>query len=377
MNKSRPGIDWIWLAVIASSCCGLWPLLWPLSTLAQLIPDGTLGTTLQTSGAIDRVNGGFQAGINLFHSFLELNGATGRVLSFTDPGVSNILVRVTGGNPSTFNGQIAVNGAANLFVLNPNGIVFGPRATLNVRGSFVATTADAIGFGETGQFTALPTDLPAPLTVQPSAFLFNQLQKGSQIQSQGNLRLREGRSLLLIGGDVSLQGGQVVAPRGQIELGGLAQPGAIDLTIADASLSLTYPRDIERGNLRLSQRALVDTRGSGGGAIQLQGREIVLQDFSRVLAETTGAAVGKDVFVQADQLQLLDGSLISTTTRGPGTGGNLTVNVTGLTQLSGVSPTNAAGGFFSEVTSGGAGGGLTVNTGQLVVEGGAIVSTAV
>jgi len=118
--------------------------------LAQLIPDGTLGaqsSTVNTSGLVDTIYGGVRSGANLFHSFLELNVGNGRSLYFSDPGVSNILTRVTGTNPSKIDGRLGVSGNANLFLINPNGIIFGSGSSLDIRGSFTATTAAAIKFG--------------------------------------------------------------------------------------------------------------------------------------------------------------------------------------------------------------------------------------
>ncbi|MDV2997617.1 MAG: hypothetical protein N4J56_007322 [Chroococcidiopsis sp. SAG 2025] len=68
--------------------------------------------------------------------------------------------------------MIRANGAANLFLLNPNGIVVGQNAQLRIGGSFVASTADAIQFGEQGFFSATDPNAPPLLTVNPSAFLF-------------------------------------------------------------------------------------------------------------------------------------------------------------------------------------------------------------
>jgi filamentous hemagglutinin family protein len=118
--------------------------------LAQIIPDTTLGnqnsTVTPISPTIDQINGGATRGANLFHSFREFNVDDGRSALFTNPvGIQNILTRVTGTNPSNILGTLGVTGGnANLFLINPNGIIFGENASLNVGGSFVATTANAL-----------------------------------------------------------------------------------------------------------------------------------------------------------------------------------------------------------------------------------------
>lgn len=82
-------------------------------------------------------------------------------------------------NPSNILGTLGVLGNANLFLINPNGIIFGQNANLDVRGSFVATTANAIGFGNQGFFSASAATAPQLLTVNPSAFFFNQIAAAS------------------------------------------------------------------------------------------------------------------------------------------------------------------------------------------------------
>lgn len=120
--------------------------------LAQIVPDNTLGAegSVVTPDVIkgiqgDRIDGGASRDANLFHSFSDFNVGEGRGAYFGNPtGIENILTRVTGGNPSNILGRLGVLGEANLFLINPNGIVFGPSASLDVQGSFVATTANAI-----------------------------------------------------------------------------------------------------------------------------------------------------------------------------------------------------------------------------------------
>jgi filamentous hemagglutinin family protein len=149
-------------------------------SLAQIVPDRTLGSenSIVKPDVIkglpsDRIEGGARRGINLFHSFREFNIDEGRGAYFTNPnGVQNILSRVTGTNPSNILGTLGVRGNANLFLINPNGIIFGQNASLDINGSFVATTANAIQFGEQGFFSASDPNSPPLLTVKPSAFLF-------------------------------------------------------------------------------------------------------------------------------------------------------------------------------------------------------------
>jgi filamentous hemagglutinin family protein len=91
----------------------------------------------------------------LFHSFQNFNIIAGHGAYFANPlGIANIFSRVTGSNRSNILGTLGVLGQANLFFLNPNGITFGPKAQLNLNGSFIATTAKSFNWPDGTQFSA-------------------------------------------------------------------------------------------------------------------------------------------------------------------------------------------------------------------------------
>ena len=134
---------------------------------AQVIEDGTLSTEVTTDNNSDfTVNAGEQRGNNLFHSFAEFsipnNGSV-----FFDNGLSiqNIITRVTGSSISNIDGLIQSNGTANLFLINPNGIIFGENARLNIGGSFVGTTAESLVFEDNTEFSTNLNNSDPLLTV--------------------------------------------------------------------------------------------------------------------------------------------------------------------------------------------------------------------
>ncbi|WP_421655239.1 CHAT domain-containing protein [Leptothermofonsia sp. ETS-13] len=228
----------------------------PLATLspagtvrAQSItptPNGTNTIVTPTGDRLD-ITGGTQAGANLFHSFQRFGLDAGQIANFlSNPSVQNILGRVTGGDASIINGLIQVTGSnANLYLMNPAGIVFGPNARLNVPGSFIATTANGIGFGCAGPgvrcagwFNAVGTNDYTALVGTPDTFAFTMAQPGA-IVNAGNLAVEDERSLILLGGTV-LNAGQLSAPGGQVTLAAVPGSNLVRLSQQDSLLNLEF-----------------------------------------------------------------------------------------------------------------------------------------
>ncbi|MGH7998652.1 MAG: filamentous hemagglutinin N-terminal domain-containing protein [Brasilonema sp.] len=399
--------------------------------LAQMTPDSTLpnNSNVTQEGNNFNITGGTQAGSNLFHSFREFSVRAGETAFFNNAvDIQNIISRVTGSSISNINGLIKANGTANLFLINPNGIIFGQNARLDIGGSFVATTASALAFGNQGFFSATNPNTPELLTVNPSAFLFNQIRAASiqnnSVADSGlnpsseftatGLRVPDGKSLLLVGGDINMNGGGLYAFGGLVELGGASGVGTVGLNGDGNNLSLSFPNSVERSNVSLSNDAVVNVRAGNGGSIAVNARNLEMtgesylyagierglgsnnskagnisvnatgainlnnksQIANDVLAEANGQ--GGDVNISASTLQVEGGAQVSASTFGKGKGGNLRVDAQNV-QLIGRSADNRLAsilGTSAQPNSTGDAGDLTIKTNTLLVQDGAQVSAS-
>jgi filamentous hemagglutinin family protein len=191
-------------AIISSASCAL----------AQITPDTTLGSegsivtpnTNVRGFPAELIEGGATRGANLFHSFQDFNVGDGQWVYFANPaGIENILSRVTGNNLSNILGTLGVDGRANLFLLNPNGIIFGENARLDISGSFVASTANALVFENGTSFSATNPEAPPLLTISITPGLqYGTNQPRAMIANSGNLAV--GQNLTLSAGNLDLQG---------------------------------------------------------------------------------------------------------------------------------------------------------------------------
>jgi filamentous hemagglutinin family protein len=358
---------------------------------------------------VEAIGGGAQRGQNLFHSFNQFNVSAGRGAYFAiqNDVVRNILTRVTGGSRSevlgtlgTFrlsDGSLRVPGV-NLFLINSNGIVFGENASLDVGGSFFATTANAVQLGDAGLFSASQPLSSNLLTINPSAFLFNATAlRGSIINrstaaqtllgtTTNGLQVLDTKTLALLGGDVTIEGGRVYALSGRVDIGAVAGAGTVRLDSDGNQPKLSFSTEVSRANVALNSQARVDVTGSGGGDIAVYGQNISLTNGSIITSgitqgsslpgnrsgditvDATGAirlsdssqisngvlgGIGSsgNVQIYGQTVDLVNGSLIGSFSSGKGNAGNVTIQAKDTISLSGKNQNGVVSGIVSAVGS--------------------------
>lgn len=324
---------WALVTIFVSACvfahCDSPVILAEVTTaIAPTSGAGDLGTAVTTNGHTFQITGGTRPdnGANLFHSFEQFSVGRSDTAQFLNqtPSLrtSNILSRVTGENPSSVFGTIDTMSypGANLFLMNPAGIVLGPNATLNVAGSVTFTTTDYLRLGDNGRFHAVPSATADTLlsTAPVAAYGFLGSNPGAITVQGSRFTVPEGKSISLVGGNITVQPGtaengtvqsaRFTAPDGQINLVSVASPREITTEMLDYAPHNIYGRSVEAlGTIHISQKSAIDTSGEGGGTILIRGGRLIIDD-STISANTVATDTrsytgpfGKGIHIQVAQ----------------------------------------------------------------------------
>src|SRR2546428_9912100 len=331
-------------------------------------------TVTPINGTEYRITGGARpggTGPNLFHSFGSFTiGAPDTANFFNDTGLatSNILSRVTGtNNPSYIFGTIQTTGFgnANLFLINPAGVVFGPNATLDIGrsigtpGSFHVSTADYIRFNDPSQldvnkprFYADPTQSSILTSFSPDAFGFLNPNPAAITVDGSILQVGLGQTISLVGGNrtftredtgemvpggVTVTGGQLSAPSGHINLVSVASPGEVLFPSLQNGPNVNGDVFTSMGTINLSQGASLDASGDAAGTVVIRGGQLVVADatISADTGNTKGAPIPIDINVTGDMSISSDTvpALMAKTT-GSGDAGEIRISSANLTATS-------------------------------------------
>ena len=370
---------------------------------SQVTNDNTLGNenSLVTSSRPDsfQINGGATRGTNLFHSFSEFSIPTGGSVYFNNLlTIKNIISRVTGSSVSNIDGLIRANGTANLFLINPNGIIFGSNASLEIGGSLIGSTASSLNFADGIQFSTTASQTPPLLTISvPWGLQYGGNAGSIQVQNS-TLQVSNGKTLALVGGNLSLDGASLQTLGGRVELGGVAGIGTVALSSDSNNLRLSFPLDLALADISLTNGAQVNVRAGGGGSIALNAQTLKMAGESRLQAGidtglgsidsiagnieiratgiinlTDGSIIsnsvleeglgkGGDINITTGSLSLTNGALLSADTYGTGDAGNVNINARDTVSFDGAY-------VSSDVNKGasGNGGSINITTGSLLV----------
>jgi filamentous hemagglutinin family protein len=350
------------------------------------VADNTLGTQVSGNGTNFSITGGLNKGQTLFHSFTDFSVPTNGQANFNNPvGNRDIITRVTGGVFSDINGLVNTNGA-NFFLINPNGIVFGTNAQLNVGRAFMASTANGLnlvdGAGNPITFGTNTNGDPL-LKIAPNV-LFNvsSLTMGGgsgQISNFGTLQTTNPSQYIgLIGGNVSMNGGQIDAPTGRVELGGLSAAGTVTLGLDGNVIRAQFPTNVVRGDVSLTNQARVNIAGGGGEDLSINARNIDVLGESRIRGGIdaglgTPESVAGDINLNATgDIAIRSGSSIDSIVRSnsKGKAGNII-----LTAKNAVFLVNSN--IFSAIAAGGVGkgGDININASSLSLQDNAQIQT--
>jgi filamentous hemagglutinin family protein len=304
---------------------------------AQITIDGTLSPARALTGPNFSITAalGRQLGANLFQSFGQFNLAAGENATFSGPSsVQNVIARVTGGNASSIDGTIASTiPGANLFLINPAGIMFGPSAALNVQGSFHATTADYLRLSDGAIFSATTPSGSSLSVAAPQAFGFLSSNPAVLAVTGSTLAVPAGNQLSIIGaaGGVNISGAALSAPSGRLYVASVAAAGEIGVDPSDsASLTAT-----SFGPIQLTNAASLDTSGSPAGSVDIRGGVVNIDD-STVTSNHSGAGTGGGIMLSGDALTLSDGARVEVADEGSGSSGDIFID-SGNIALSGQS----------------------------------------
>jgi filamentous hemagglutinin family protein len=352
----------------------VWSVAGSLPAAAEVVLDGTTGPAGALPGPDFAIPAevGRRAGGNLFHSFRSFNLAQPESATFTGPaGIANVISRVTGDERSSIDGTLrSTVPGADLWFLNPAGVVFGPNARLDVQGSFHVSTADELRFTDGAVFSARDPSASSLTVAPPDAFGFLGATPTDIAVDRGRLSVPVGEALSLVGGDITVSGGNngaasggeagtVRAEAGRITLAALGGPGAVDAT-GDENTAETGAA------IRLVDQALVDVSGDGGGMVRVRGGRFVVANQASIFANNTGSMDSTGgIDVRAQAVSISGDSALTVDVNGSGSGGTLSIRSEGLI-LSG-------GGAFQAATfDTGAGGSIRIHASHALINNGFI-----
>ena len=397
---------------------------------AEVVLDGTLGASAALQGPNFAIEASFgqQVGPNLFHSFESFNLNRTESATFIGPAeITNVINRITGGQPSSIDGLLSSKiPSADVYFLNPAGVMFGPNAQINVPGSLYISSGDYLKLGDSGRFDASIPENTLLSVAPPSAFGFlNNTPSsitiaGSQLVLSNNAkiaRLLRGEDVppdtfALIGGDINIEDGQLISLGNDAHLVSVASAGEapIDLSKWTDDTFASYGTLSITDTLGQRMFGNIDSSGLGGGEVFIRAGQffldngwifadtygdnaglgininvsdmLTLQNASRITTEVyarTEQLLGRgdagSITIKAGDINLTGGSQIQSSSRTEGLAGNITLVIQRALSIKGADSTtgNYRSGILTNSLNTGAGGEMVISADALIMEDGATI----
>lgn len=299
---------------------------------AEVVLDGTLGEAIALEGPYFDIKAelGQQYGNNLFHSFkwFNLNKEETATFSGADH-ITNIITRVTGGQRSSIDGQLISHiPQADLYLINPDGFIFGPNASLDLQGSLHISTASQLRLGDSGTFDTRYPENSLLISAPPSAFGFLDHQPATIEVKRSRLTTRENKTLSILGGDIHINSGHLRAISGRINLAAITKAN-----LKSTPTGLDVDNNAQLGQIFLENNSSIDVGKLGAGDIYIRGGHFFL-DKSDISANTEVDQDSGVIGIDVNELHMND-SDIDSRAFGPGQGGEISIKVAGKTTLEG------------------------------------------
>jgi filamentous hemagglutinin family protein len=359
-----------------------------------VVLDGSFGThgALPGPNFMISANYGRQIGGNLFQSFSQFNLNSSQSATFTGPQtVHNIMARVTSGSPSSVDGTIHSDiQGANLFFMNPAGVLFGQHAQLDVSGSFAVTTANYLKLVGDGRFdanlgggdvlTSAPVNAFGFLNQTPAQVSFTGSNSGryynGNIIPGPSVNIAPQKSFSVVAGDIGMNRSTISGEGSRVNLVSVKSPGEVQLDATDLTSPVDVTQFTEMGTINLRNLALIDTSGPGGGPVVIRGGNFYL-DNSQILSQTTGSIQGGAVDIAVtDSMKITSLGQISSSTVGIGNAGSVNVTANSLL-IDGTGSKFSTTGILADTTVGssGNGGSIAVHAGDFKIMPNGLISS--
>ena len=289
--------------------------------LAQIQLDGSMGQPGELSGSTINIEQsmGQTRGQNLFHSFDQFSINQGQTVNFNSSNINNIVARVTGRTRSNLNGELNAN--ANFYLMNPNGIVVGRDASMNVNGQLVLTSADYLEFGPGEVFHKNINENSSLSVSPPSAFGFLNDSMRTVTLENSRINLEGEQSLAIVSGRITLNGSVINVDNGDIQL----VANNTVTTLATENQRIITDNITEAGDIILNDASYIEKSSENGGGIFIKGGNILMEDNSIITSRSRGSNQQSSMQLDAEVLTLRHGSTISSSGRDSANGATIEI----------------------------------------------------